>query len=541
MSRLIRRQLGRRLRRRTGHDLPPDAGIALMIVIMAILILATLSTLALGVLVVQSPPTQFQRKDNQTLNAAEAGLNVAASALRNATYVLNNKTYGDRALLPCWNGYSGSVGDAGGTTLTYSVTIAYYATTPANQSSSWLAANAMTCTTGIGVGTTPAFALITSAGAGPALPNQPAAEGNRTLRSIYTFSLTNPNLPGGLIKDYNGLCYSGSATAGATVTLQTCLSGAVTQMWAFTTTYLLQLTSTRNADGSGGMCISALPTSASNSPVTAVMKACNASDYSQKFGVNGSDPVHFLAHLLGVYGNTWCLGATTAGSVGSTLVASTSTCGTSAYGVYPTAAVGAGGAGTTAKTVAEIDNQPLQWVNYQEFGRCLDVTGYSVTAASHIVYPCKQDPMKGAVAAASPNWNEVFTWSSLTQYFWVNKDASSGVPSNPLDPAYCMKSPNTNGGYVSFSTLCTSVTAATKAAFTWTVNRDTGVPATSYTIVDSYGRCLSNGPRNPNLGGASAYSSVITATCDGGSGEKWNAPPSTGAPALGNTAEIQNH
>ena len=71
-----------------------DEGIALLIVIMAVLILATLSTLALGVLVVQSPPTQFQRKSNQTLNAAEAGLNVAAAALRNATYVENGVAVG---------------------------------------------------------------------------------------------------------------------------------------------------------------------------------------------------------------------------------------------------------------------------------------------------------------------------------------------------------------------------------------------------------------------------------------------------------------
>jgi Tfp pilus assembly protein PilX len=513
-----------------------DEGVALLIVIMAILILATLSTLALGVIVVQSPPTQFQRKDNQTVNAAEAGLNVATAALRNATYVVNGTTYGDRTLLPCWTNFAGSVGDAGGATLAYAITVTYYSSSPVGQTSAWLTANALTCTSGVGVATTPGFALITSAGSGSALPNQPATEGNRTLQSVYTFKLTNPNLPGGLIKDYNGLCYSGSAAAGTSVILSTCLPGADTQMWAYTTGYLLQLTSTRNADGTGGMCISALPATATTSPVAAVMKACNTLDYSQKWGVNGSSPVHFFGHLLGVYANTWCLGATSPGTVGGSLVASTSTCSTAAQGVIPQAAVGAGAAGTTEGDPTKVSDVPLQWVNYQEFGRCLDITSYNLNATYDIVYPCKQDPMKDStvpVAAAQPNWNEVFTWDITTGYFWANS-AAGGTPSNPLNPAYCMKSPNTNGGYVSFATLCTSITAANRAAFTWTVNRDTTVPGTGYTIVDSYGRCLSNSPIT------GTYSAVITATCDGGTGEKWNAPPTTGTTSLGNTQEIQH-
>ena len=520
--------------RENGED-----GIALMLVTMVVLVVASLSVLALGAITVQAKPTQFERKDLQTINAAEAGLDAALATIRNATYIEGVAVYGDRAQLPCWTNYLGQVVSATGLALNYAVTIQYFKTDPSQQTPAWRLLNALSCLPGIGTAITPSEAYITSSGTGPALPGQAAAVGNRTIQSVYTFSTTNPNLPGGLIKDPNGLCYAGTATTGGAVTLQTCLAGADTQMWAYTSTFLLVLTSTRNADGSGGMCLSANPGTASK--INATMQPCAAlaNDYTQKWGVNGSDPVHFFGHLTANYNSTWCLGAVTVNSVGSPLSADNSTCGTGNKGVYPQASVGAGAAGTTTTSVAAVDGQPLQWVNYQEFGRCFDDTSWNLNTRSEIVYPCKQDPMLGAVSAASPGWNEVFTWSSTNHHFWLNAASSSGVPSSPPNPAYCMRSPGTSGGYVTFSTLCSSITTAMQPNFTWTVNRDTGSTPTSYTIVDSFGRCLSNGPANPS--NASAYSSVITATCDGGSGEKWNAPPNLGSASVTGISEIPNH
>jgi hypothetical protein len=92
---------------------------------------------------------------------------------------------------------------------------------------------------------------------------------------------------------------------------------------------------------------------------------------------------------------------------------------------------------------------------------------------------------------------------------------------------------------VLFSTLCSAITSGTSAAFTWTVNRDTGDSKTNYTIVDSYGRCLAAGPKNPS--NAAAYSSVVTSTCNGGGGQKWNAPANLGTALVGDTAEVPNH
>ncbi len=527
---LRERDLTRTLPRAEGAD----DGIAMLLVIMAVMILSSLSVLALGAIVVQANPTQFQRKNVQTINAAEAGVDAGLSAIRNATYTEGTTLYGDRSQLPCWNGYTGQVGDPNGVNLTYSVTISYFKSDPSDQTAAWRTANAMPCTTGIGTATTPTHAFITSAGIGDGLPNQAAEVGNRSLQSVYTFSSTNPNLPGGLIKDSSGLCYAGGTSGGSLVSMETCLAGADTQMWAYTKDYQIVLTSTRASDGSGGLCLSALLGSLSS--VNATMQSCDPSalDDTQKWGVSNADPVQFFGHLTGSYGSSSCLGTPSPGSVGGLLSA-----GGGCTGVYPTPQVGAGASGTTDKTVAEVDDRPLQWVNYQEFGRCLDVTGWNVNTVSQILYPCKQDPMATTVLAATPGWNEIFTWSSTNKHFWLNRDAATNKPYLATNPAYCMRSPDTIGGYVTYGGLCTDITGATDAAYTWTVNRDTGNSTTSFTIVDSYGRCLSAGPTNPS--NTPAYSSVITATCDGSTAQKWNAPPNLGSASVGDTAEVPNH
>lgn len=516
-----------------GHRPADDEGIALLIVVMAMLIVSSLSLLVLGSIVSQATPAAFQRKNSQTINAAEAGRDVALAAIRNATYADG----GDRSLLPCWSGQGGEIGDPGNAGLTYSVTVQYFKTDPSEQTEAWRTANAMLCTEGIGTATVPAFAFITADGAGPGIVGKSSTLGDRSIQSVYTFGVSNPNLPGGLIRDASGLCYQGGLTAGAAVKMAACLINSADQMWIFNSDFLIVLASTQGSSGSGGLCLSATPATNLVTTVGAVMKTCSISDYSQKWGVNNGDPVHFFGHLLGNYSYSWCLGAATPGAAGSVLNADKGC----ATGVYPQAAVGAGAAGTVTPLVSAIDGQALQWVNYKEFGRCLDITAWVLTTPSQILYPCKQDPMLLAVPAASPGWNEVFTWSSTSKYFWANA-TTSGQPSNPANPAYCMRSPNTNGGYVTFGTTCASIgsTAAAKQPFTWTVNRgETGSDATGYTIVDYYGRCLAAGPFNPS--NAPNYSSAVTATCDGSDGQKWNAPASSAGGKVGDTAEVPNH
>lgn len=504
---------------------PADEGVALVIVVLAMLLLASFSVLTLSAVIGQAVPAQYQRKADLSVNTAQSGLNAALSAIRKATYVENGTTYGDRSKLPCWVGRTGTVTAPGtGTQFTYAVTIRYFAADPARQSETWRTQNALSCVTGVGTMTAPAFALITSAASGPGLPNLPAASGNRTLQGTYNFSLTNPNLPGGLIRDAKGLCYTGSTVVGTPVTLTTCTTGAENQTWSYNSSFQLVLTATAPT-GSGGLCLAATPPTSTSNPVTAVMKTCVTTDFAQRWGVNGASPVHYFGYLDGSYSRSWCLGASSPGTVGSALVADNSTCWDGNRGVYPEAVVGPGGAGTTVRTQAEISGKALQWVNYQEFGRCLDINGWNLYGSIHIVYPCKQDPMVGVIAGAAPGWNEVFTWDSSTLYFYANRNYSAAE-------AFCMHSAGTEGGYITFSTPCANITAADRTAYQWTVNRDTGAYGTSYTIVDGYGRCLSNGPAT------GSYSSVVTKTCDGGEGQKWNAPPGFTPAALDNVVEM---
>jgi len=518
-----------------------DEGIAMLIVIMAMLILSSLSVLALGAIVVQSKPSQFQKKNVQTLNAAETGLDAGLSAIRNGTYVEGSgasaKTYGDRALLPCWTDHIGEIGNEGTAGLEYSVTITYFKSDPSNQTAAWRAANKMVCTEGIGTATTPGYAFISADGVGAALANQAANVGDRTLQTVYTFMSTNPNLPGGQIKDPSGLCYAGGSTIGSGVTMATCQTGAVSQMWAFTTGNQLVLTATRAADGTGGLCLAALMTGTMTT-VNATMQTCDfgGTAYTQMWGISDSDPVALFAHLKGVstYPASWCLGVATQGVVGGVVRASTS-----CTGVYPTAEVGAGAAGNTLTDPLLVTDIPFQWVNYKEFGRCLDITSWTIGTPSQILYPCKQDPMAAAVVAATPGWNEVFVWNMASKHFYARRDASNNKPYLASNTAYCMRSPNANNGYVYFGITCSAITSANDAQFTWTVNRASSDLKVSYTIVDSYGRCLAAGASNAS--NAPAYSSVTTATCDGSSGQKWNAPPTTGKAAVGDLAEVPNH
>jgi hypothetical protein len=524
---IMNQGLIRRPARARGNAAPgADDGIAMLLVIMAVLIVAALSVLALGAIVVQANPTQFQRKNTQTINAAEGGLDAALAAIRGATYVEGGVTYGDRSALPCWTNYVGQIGDPGGTALTYTVTISYFKSDPSAQTAAWRALNKMTCFDGVGTTTTPTHAFITSDGGGLALAHKSAQVANRTLQSVYTFKVTNPNLPGGLIKDDGGLCYSGGSSVGSAVKVTTCLPGDNAQMWAYTKDYQIVLTSTRAADGTGGLCLSARLGALAK--VNATMQTCDpsAADYTQTWGVNNNDPVQFFGHLRGVFSSSWCLGVVAPEAVGSVLSVGT---GTTCVGVFPQPQVGAGAAGTTLGSPDLVSDQPFQWVNYKEFGRCLDITAYNTNTVSEIIYPCKQDPMRDSDPAAVPGWNEVFTWNMTSKHFWANSGGGSG-------PAYCMRSPNTVDGYVTFANLCSSISGA---AYTWTMNRDTGDPRTSYTIVDSYGRCLAGGDPNPT--NASAYSSVTTAICDGGTGQKWNAPPNLSVASVGDTAEVPNH
>lgn len=514
-----------------------DEGAAMVIAMFTILVLASVSILVLGTIVSQVRPTQYAQKDARTISSAEAGIDASLGAMRNAVSADPNdsmKVQGDRNKLPCWNGHVGSVGAASGASAQYRASIQYFLVDPSNQSPSWRAAQALSCTSGLGPSEFPHFALITSEGTDVILPGSGADVGNRVMETVYEFNLTNVNISGGQIRmgtSSNSPCIdAGTSAAGAQVKVVTCVEGKLAQLWSHRPDFTVQLTST-NADPSGGLCLSANPGSqTSNNPaVNVTLATCNGGDQKQRWGYdNGRAMFGRITQNINV---AWHLMVT-----GSNLQA-----GSTVTATLADPSVGAGAAGNTSD---DIHNKAMQLVNYKEFGRCMDITdwilNYSAWPAgrpSQILYPCKQDPMRdsSSLRAAQPGWNQVFTWSATDKLFWAN-ESGNGNPSDPTRPKYCMQSPGVPGGYVNFDAACNK--SLTK--FRWTVNRDTGSAFSRYTIVDGYGLCLALGARNPVYTPVTHYpwSSVKVEKCDGGPGQKWNAPPNQGEGKVTNTREI---
>ncbi len=514
-----------------------DQGAAMLIALMSMMVLTTLSLMALGVFLAQVSPSQFQDKNERTINSAEAGLEAALGAIRNAVSpdpTAAGAVLGDRGKLPCWTDYAGQVGGTD-RTRSWTATVRYYVQDPAGRDDAWRAANDLQCdSTRGGTPVTPNYALVQSIGSEDALPGKPARLGNRQLETIYTFRLTDQNVSGGAI-EINGMCFdagSGAPAIGTAAKVKNCAPGTAPQMWAFRTDFTIQLTATQTASSVLGLCLSADPgLLGALLDVNVTMQTCDPTDAKQRWGIG--DARELFGRLTQSRSIRWCL--TAPGTDGANLKANTTSC----PQALPEPAVGAGGAGTTSNN---IDGVPLQWVNYKEFGRCLDITDWIVDPApypagrpSEIAYPCKQDPMRDSHPDAQPGWNEVFTYTSVNGHFYLNKAAGAGPPSNPANPQFCMRSANVAGAYVTF-TACTPAT--TTANLKWTVNRDTGAANTNYTIVDNYGRCLAVGPQNLAYPASYRYSSIVTATCDGSMGQKWNAPPGLQDAPIDNTREI---
>jgi hypothetical protein len=154
-----------------------------------------------------------------------------------------------------------------------------------------------------------------------------------------------------------------------------------------------------------------------------------------------------------------------------------------------------------------------QWVNYYEFGRCLDVTGQNVNATYLIDYPCKQNPQPGAVA-----WNQKFTGPAIPA---GAAKASGNFYTTSGSTNYCLTSPLTQNGLVVVKPC-----SATTAGQTWTVtNDDNSLSYTmKYTITDSAGLCLS---LTSSVAAAAPWSAVDVERCVGRRDQKWNADPTT--------------
>jgi hypothetical protein len=181
--------------------------------------------------------------------------------------------------------------------------------------------------------------------------------------------------------------------------------------------------------------------------------------------------------------------------------------------VGPSSTIGAGAAGPATS----------QLVNFDQFGRCLDVTLSDVDYAYMIVWPCKQ-----ATDPADIDWNQ--RWS-LPAVDPLTAQGVGTIALQPTDkPAYCLSSPQSAGAGAYVTVTPCPVGGPTPAQLTWTVHRNTGAWSTSYRIRDAAGLCLA--PTYPHAADPDLYplygyeiSKSVVRPCDDSTDQKWNADP----------------
>jgi hypothetical protein len=508
------------------------------------LLLVMMVGMALGAILVpmiitQDRATRFDTTRVHAIDAAQAGIDAITGKIRAAV----TNSIGDPSKLPC-GPISGSVSSSSVTssistsTAAYTVTIAYYLSDPVLYPTS----TPMLCSTGYGTYDTasglytPNYALITSKGTDGNGTN--GGTKGRTLVTTYRFKTNNVNIPGGVIRIYPAgsvqYCMdaeSATPAVGATVYLETCSTASPAlpqQTFVYRSDLTIQLLSSVTTTVPNGLCLDSTPATLGSNIVLNACNALGSPPYTQMWSADDS------AHLRGANSgktdtSSVCInvGAQSAGqplTIQSCAGGVTDT----AQTWVPTPQAGAGQAGASNK----------QLVNYQQFGRCMDVTNNTTAYAGPgggqfiILYTCKANPNPSNIGKNQQ---------------WVSSPALSTTPTlsrwvTQLDTTYCMKSPKTVGGYVIVAS-CTSGTlsAGSTDAEAWTSYQDKDATGNAlsysdkYTIKDSAGYCLSLSPNSDTYNGQ--YYKAIVETCNGSTAQKWNANPAIGTASLQNTQE----
>lgn len=511
----------------------PERGSLTMAILVA-LIGVGIAAMLLPIVITQTRTTSFDHSRVREVNAAEAGIDVALGLIRAASDSSGN---GVLAKLPCTvsGPITGTVAGAAAD-LTYTVRIGYYAENPLGKPADWLAmyetdngGHGMRCATGAGTyypptgEQVPSFVRIVSQGKD--------ARSSRTLSSIYVVKTTNANVSGGTIYVFpsGGQTYcmdAGSAqpVAGVTVRVQPCaVPVAQQQAWSYGADLSIHLVSSVTSAYPNGLCLSTPPTASQQNAGDAITLQPCATDgnapWYQKWSINNA------SHLEGArrdLTNTdgLCINVASQAS-GQPLSLQTCYGGvTDAKQTWvPSPDVGAGMAGAPNDQI----------VNFQQFGRCMDVTDTDVNKGFLIAYTCKQNPDPSKVL-----WNQKFRYDSTTKQ-WVTNNGSP----------YCLTSPRTAynsatpGPYVTLTACNGTIPPGTQ----WTQYGGTDAdgnplpPLTKYTIQDESGYCLSltTGTADAYNG---QYSKVIVEACNGSMLQKWNASPDVKVPALQNIQEI---
>lgn len=518
----------RRLLRRVRRDDRGSLALAMVIAIVA----AGLGAVLLPMSVTQINATSFDHSRVLELDAAEAGVDVALGMVRSS---VSASGAGIVSALPCTNGtpITGTVaGSTGGPS--YSVTLGYYTQDPLGRSTIWLQTyavgnNGMAMICAVGSGTyfpptkeqVPSYVLVTSTGRD--------ARGSRTLKSTYVVQTSNANVAGGTVYLFpsgstNYCMDAGSArpVAGVAVRIQQCVTPAIQQQaWSYNSDLSIQLVSSVTSAYPNGLCVStALGVSPQTAGAAISLQPCSpvgSAPWYQKWSVNNN------AHLEGAKPDSSDIDGlcVNAASQGLGVALTLATC---AGGVtdpkqtwVPSPDVGAGMAGSPNS----------QLVNFQQFGRCMDVTNTNVNQGFLIAYTCKQDPNPSLVL-----WNQKFAPNAFGEL--VTNNGSAYCLTSPLAPFV-----SGTGPYVTVTPCPGSPTNAV----TWTKFGATDTsgnalpPLQKYTLQDSSGLCLSL-TTNTSDAYNGQYSKLIMATCDGSSLQKWDAQPDVQSPRLTNLSEV---
>jgi len=515
---------------------------SLPMAMLLIIVGLSISGLLASAVAAQITGTRATVHSSESLDAAQSGIDVALGQIRLAV----TDGAGDPAKLPC-GPLTGSVNAA--TDQTYTVTIHYLRTQPPAGDVDWAQLNKMACAGSYLSGAeTPVYVLLSSTGRALDTGGTTAA---RTVTATYTLhSESRENVAGGLIhvlgQNNPDLCFSApSATPGpgAPLTLRVCDSNDDKQKFAYVSNLNLVLVSSR-ADGSPGMCLDAAPVHGEQ----VVFRPCaDPTVERQQWSLN--DRANFEG-TRNAARNEQCFHVVTPGIAGSTIVlhaTANDPPGVSQYdraclqdytitrSFQPEAAVGTGGAGASNN----------QLVNFQQFGRCFDVSGNNVHERYMVIWPCKQSP-NGVV-----QWNQVWHLpavpdgdSSAPGIIWLHSDQDNRT--------YCLTSPGTvnppgyNPDTASYPKLevCDPAAPATPAT-TWTRRSATGVFATAYRIETTYGAppgttwCLAptDVARDHWATGNNDVSKGTLAVCDGSRSQKWNADPMVLSSAVSDVSE----
>lgn len=484
-----------------GPRRSPESDIgSIVMALLFVLVGLSLTAVMTPMVVVQIGGTRVDMSRVHSLHAAQTGIDVALGQIRAA--VDSASGLGNSTKLPCGS-LTGQVNP--GSSPTYQVAISYLATNPQGQ---WTAATPMACPPA----TIPAYALLQADGVDGST--------TRSLRATYTFASTNSHLVGGpihvfVVSGKPDLCLdAGSANPplGTQVWVRPCIAGGSPQQsFGFFTDLSLVLVPSKTTNPPNGLCIDAGVAQVSGAAVR--LQTCSpTAPYYQRWGF--TDDANFSGTKSDMTGTGLCIDRAPA-DVAPTDRAGPLVLGTCNHvndrtGVFaPESSVGAGAAGMP---IVDSLGTWHQLVNYQQFGRCLDVPYFDVNIGYLIAWPCKQ-----GVGNVGSNQKWSLPASRSGQIRVYNPGTSS---------YYCIKTPGTvgNTAYPSL-TLCSTATGTNTQ---WTVvGNSTGIWNTDYWLVDSSGKCLAakDEALGDYLGPGYHISKMIMAVCSSDALQKWNAPP----------------